>query len=569
MEPFRFADAWRAYIACRRGKRRSTSAQRYAIGLLDRLCDTVDAVASGIWKPSTAQAFVVTRPKAREVMAAAFGDRIVHHLLVPYLARQFEPVFIDDVWSNRVGKGIHGAAARLRGFMQALSDNGVRPAYALQLDVANFFNRIDRERLFGMLRWRLERDTLRAPTAPRYLPPERSARLLWLCRRLLTGNAAANARQLGSAASFARLPPHKRLINAPAGKGLPIGNLTSQFFANVYLNELDQFVKHQLKCRHYLRYVDDFVLLAADRETLLAWRDAIQTFLRERLDLELRDEGLIAPLSEGVDFLGYRVRASHLICRPRVVAHCMEALAHWQRAWVRESCGLRGRITVLDLAPPARTALAATVASYAAHFRHAAHHRLWARLQRRFPLLHLLFHPVRDGRCRPAWSPRIDEKQSHVGAAWAAKALSQAADQPLSRASPRPAGLAAQWRYFHAQCAHWFPLPEGWQNDNFRPWLLLLQVGRDVEVFADDAHRLAAAWPRHGGRVIYRRGLGDGLAWPLRQLPSLFGLAVRLGWHSAWVAEEGVQRGGGKRRVLRRLALMTPPATALPDNKRA
>jgi len=587
-EPFRFADAWRAYIACRRGKRRSASAQRYAVGVFDRLTDTVDALAQGLWKPSTAQAFVVTRPKAREVLAAAFDDRVVHHLLTPRLERQFEPVFIFDAWSNRAGKGIHGAVARLRGFMQSLSDNGAGgvgaglPAkgvlaapirgqarsygaepHFLQLDIANFFNRIDRARLFELLRLRLERDALRAPGEPRHLRPALASRLLWLCRRLLTGNAAAGARPLGAARDFARLPPHKRLINAPPGKGLPIGNLTSQFFANVYLNELDQFVKHRLKCPHYLRYVDDFVLLAPDRPTLERWRDALRDFLRERLELELRDEGLIAPLAGGVDFLGYRVRGSHLICRPRVVGHCRESLARWRRAWVSET----RTTTVIDLAPPAREALAATVASYAAHFRHAAHHRLWARLHRRFPLLPLLFHPLRDGVCRPAWAPLLDEGRGDVGAALAAKDRGKAADGPLSRASPllqkrlnpvgaiRTTGFAAQWRYFHDRCAHWFPLPEGWQADNFRPWLLLLQVGRDVGVFADDARRFAGAWPQHGGRRIGRRGLGEGLAWPLRSLPSLFGMAARLGWHVAWVAEDGVRRRGGKRRVLRRLAI--------------
>lgn len=520
-EPFRFAEAWRAYIACRRGKRRSASAQRYATGVFDRLTDTVDALASGMWKPSAAQAFIVTRPKAREVLAAAFGDRVVHHLLTPYLERQFEPVFIFDAWSNRAGKGIHAAVARLRGFMQNLSNNGARPGYALQLDIANFFNRIDRARLFDLLRRRLERDALRDPAEPRYLRPALAARLLWLCRRLLTGNAAAGARPLGAAGDFARLPAHKRLINAPPGKGLPIGNLTSQFFANVYLNELDRFVKHRLKCRHYLRYVDDFVLLAPERSTLEAWRDAIQLFLRERLELELRDDGLIAPLADGVDFLGYRVRGGHLIVRPRVVGHCREALTRWQRQWVRKT----KTATVYDLSPSARAALAATVASYAAHFSHAANTRLWQKLRHRHAVLDGLFHGDDNS---PDWAPA------------------------------RESNLAGQWRHFHKQCSRWFPLPEGWRTGHFRPWLLLLQVGRDVETHGDCARRLAELAPNHGGRPVWRRGLGDGLAWPARRLPYLFGLAARLGWHVAWVEEDGYRGRGGKRRVLRRLAMANP-----------
>jgi RNA-directed DNA polymerase len=750
-EPFRFADAWRAYVACRRGKRRSASAQRYAVGLLDRLTDTVAALATGQWKPAAAQAFVVTRPKAREVLAAAFDDRVVHHLLVPYLERQFEPVFIHDVWSNRVGKGIHAAVRRLRGFMQCQSNNGARPAHALQLDLANFFNRIDRRILFGLLRQRLERDALRPADDPRHLDSALARRLLWLCRRLLTGNAAVGARCLGDPADFARLPAHKRLINAPDGKGLPIGNLTSQFFANVYLNELDQFVKHSLKCRHYLRYVDDFVLLADDPATLTTWRDQIRDFLRQRLELELRDAGLIAPIEAGVDFLGYRVRGSHLICRPRVVAHCREKLAEWQRRWVRAT----PRATVYDLPAIARESLAATVASYGAHFRHAAQARLWESLCARNEMLRLFFvpetlfaaaaaptggggwMPFRGGSretmpsqphripmriiAQPPNQPgsqrigddvarhadevvlaaqgavvktRLPEADSrgvavpidgfggiglevadHTGqfaglqlqqpvqmvghqdesqgsAALQVVAASEFADRPTSeqkvgeygvavtdhrgdqidaprfrkaapaqgggmgehdadygsgfaaaaapercvqsacgffaasaaptwrvqttcrsggsreQASPRSlrpnwappvdTSLPGQWRYFHAQCPHWFPLPEDWRAAAFRPWLLLLQVGCDAEAYADDARRIAAAWPAHGGRPIWRRGLGAGLAWPLRRVPSLLGFAVRQGWHAAWVVEEGYRRRAGKRRVLRRLVIARP-----------
>ncbi len=359
---FCFAEFWRAYGACRTGKRRSASAQRYALNVFDLLLATVAALNTRQWKPSTATAFVVTRPKAREVLAAAFADRVVHHGLVPLLERQFEPVFIFDAWSNRQGKGIHGAVQRLRGFMQAITANGACDAWSLQLDIANFFNRIDRAHLFGRLQRRLLNDSHRTPHDPRSLSPARATTLLWLSRRLLTGNAATGARLLGDPARFSGLPPHKRLINAPPGKGLPIGNLTSQFFANVVLNELDQFVKHTLKVRYYLRYVDDFVLLAPDPDTLCAWRDAIAAFLQTTLDLQLRDAGRIAPVSTEVDFLGYRVRATHLICRPRVVGHCHEALTAWRQRWVRISPAS----TVIDLPDAAREALAASVASYAA-----------------------------------------------------------------------------------------------------------------------------------------------------------------------------------------------------------
>jgi len=100
-------------VACRRGKRRTAAAQRYAQQVFDHLLGTAQALQSRLWRPPTATAFIVTRPKAREVLAAPFGDRVAHHLLVPHLERHFEPRFIFDAWSNRKGKGIHGAVARL------------------------------------------------------------------------------------------------------------------------------------------------------------------------------------------------------------------------------------------------------------------------------------------------------------------------------------------------------------------------------------------------------------------------------------------------------------------------
>jgi hypothetical protein len=138
-------------------------------------------------------------------------------------------------------------------------------------------------------------------------------------------------------------------------------------------------------------------------------------------------------------------------------------------------------------------------------------------------------------------------------------------------APPLETDLPGQWRYFHTQCAHWFPLPADWRADAFRPWLLALQVGRDAEIHGDDAQRIAAVWPAHGGRPVWRRGLGAGLAWPLRRLPSLLGFAARQGWHAAWVAEEGYRRRAGKRRVLRRLVVAHPkPQTefAFPEKGR-
>lgn len=169
---------------------------------------------------------------------------------------------------------------------------------------------------------------------------------------------------VGSAAERAKVPPHKRLENAALGCGLAIGNLSSQFFANVYMDALDQFVKHELRAPRYLRYVDDFVLVHRDREQLQSWQAAIVEFLRDRLRLELKADIKLKPLSAGCDFLGYVIYPTHRVVRRRVIGHARQAIR-----------AARGE------------ALRSVWASYRGHFRHANSRRLLERFHAEFPQL--------------------------------------------------------------------------------------------------------------------------------------------------------------------------------------
>jgi RNA-directed DNA polymerase len=364
-------DAWRE---ARRGKKPSRNQLAFDARWADHLLQLQRELNAGLWRPRRSTCFIATRPKAREIHAPDFADRVVHHWLVPQLESLYEPRFIHDSYANRRGKGSHAAVRRLQQFVREVA-SGQGGGWYLQLDVHNFFNSIHRATLWSLLKPRLQRAGLpltaqQATHALLRQPPLR---------------AGVDLR--ATAAELALVPPHKRLANAPQGCGLPIGNLSSQFFANVYLDALDQFVKHTLKARRYLRYVDDFVLVHHDRAQLAAWRAEIERFLGQRLRLSLKADVRLRRLDAGIDFLGYIVRPTHTLVRPRVLAHARQALAAWEQQHV---AGARIRAT-----PEALRAVQATAASYAGHFRHAHSHRLQLALRRRFPWLATATRPRR------------------------------------------------------------------------------------------------------------------------------------------------------------------------------
>jgi retron-type reverse transcriptase len=373
-------DAWRE---ARRNKKPSSNQLAFELHWMDNLLDLQQQIHTGTWSPQPSICFVAQRPKAREIHAPDFSDRVVHHWLVPQLEAIYEPGFIVDSYSNRRGKGTHKAVARLRQYVRQVN-SGEGCGWYLQLDVANFFPSIHRPTLWVMLKTRLTRASL-------------SLTALHIIHALLRHPVQAQGvRYRCTREERTRVPMHKRLENAPAGCGLPIGNLSSQFFANVYLDALDQFVKHTLKAKRYLRFVDDFVLVHRDRTQLERWHRQIEQFLADRLRLKLKDDVRLRPLSAGIDFLGYVVFPTHTRVRKRVVRHAEERLHAWHAAHAARD-GLRGT-------PEDFQQLDATWASYQGHFAHADSWRLRQRFLQRRPWLSALtntrrrFHHQLSGR---------------------------------------------------------------------------------------------------------------------------------------------------------------------------
>ncbi|MGV7193761.1 reverse transcriptase domain-containing protein [Xanthomonas axonopodis] len=359
-------DLYRAWQRARRQKVPSHNQLRFDADWMGKLLQLHRQITSGEWSPRPSTCFIATRPKAREIHAPDFADRVVHHWLVPQLEAIYEPGFIHDSYANRTGRGSHAAVQRAQGFIRQVH-SGQGGGWYLQLDIANFFNSIHRPTLWAMLRKRLERAGA-------------DRQVMQITHALLRRTPLhAGVQYRATDAERAQVPMHKRLENAPVGHGLPIGNLSSQFFANVYLDALDQFVKHTLKAKRYLRYVDDFVLFHHDRAQLQAWQTEIEEFLHQTLRLRLKADIRLRRLTDGLDFLGYVIHPTHTLARQRVVGHVRTAMAEWEGKHVQGS--------TIKATPQDLRDIRARLASYVGHLRHANSYRLRHRLVQRFAWL--------------------------------------------------------------------------------------------------------------------------------------------------------------------------------------
>jgi retron-type reverse transcriptase len=277
-----FTNLYRAYRAAARGKRGRPDVAAFEFDLESNLLRLREELLDRTYRPGSYRHFTVLTPKRRKISAAPFRDRVVHHALVRVIEPIFERRFIHDSYACRVGRGTHAALDRCQAFAR-------RQPCVLQCDVEQFFPAVDHAVL---------RRVLTRPLA--------DEDVLWLIDRILESGAGVLADQY-EVAYF----PGDDLLAATRPRGLPIGNLTSQFWANCLLNELDQFVKRELECRHYIRYVDDILLFHQDKKTLHRWRVAIGAFLAGlRLTLHER-EARVYPVRVGIPFLGFRVYPDH------------------------------------------------------------------------------------------------------------------------------------------------------------------------------------------------------------------------------------------------------------------
>ncbi|HEY9153366.1 MAG TPA: reverse transcriptase domain-containing protein [Anaerolineales bacterium] len=273
---------WWAYKDAARGKRYTPAVASFEYDLEKNLIEIEQELKDETYQLGDYHSFRIDKPKRRLVNAAPFRDRVVHHALMNIVEPLFERQFIFDSYANRKSKGTHAALDRATYFFR-------RYRYVMHLDVRQFFPSIDHEILLSIL--------------SRTVGDERAMRLV--------GQIISNGNGVQAGEYDMVYFPGDEIFAVNRPRGLPIGNLTSQHWANVYLNELDQYAKRNLKCRAYIRYVDDVLLFANSKENLHHWRNEIIVFL-QTLRLTLHEKkAQPRPVASGIPFLGFTLFPDH------------------------------------------------------------------------------------------------------------------------------------------------------------------------------------------------------------------------------------------------------------------
>lgn len=264
--------AWKEF---KKGKRSKNDVGLFELDLEDNLFKLHDELATLSWKPDPYEMFFVNDPKLRKIHKATVRDRVLYQAVHRILYQIFDPSFIFHSYSSRYAKGTHAGVISLQKYIQKVSSNHKYQGHVVKCDIRKFFDSIDHDILFDLIKRKIT-----------------DSNLLILIRKIID--------------SFSTF----------SGKGLPLGNVTSQLFANVYMNELDQYIKRELKVKCYARYCDDFVVVSPSKKYLETCVMKIGRFCKERLLLDLHPNKIIfRKIHQGVDFLGYVVLPHRKVLR--------------------------------------------------------------------------------------------------------------------------------------------------------------------------------------------------------------------------------------------------------------
>ncbi len=268
--------AWREFLP---GKRAKPDVEEFSVHFIDNVVSLTDEFTNMSYRHGGYKSFFIHDPKRRHIHKASVRDRLLHHAVYRQLYPYFDKRFIYDSYSCRLGKGVYKALDRFKVFSRGVSKNNTRQAWILKCDIKKFFDSIDHNVLMSILTEHVFDE-----------------QVLGLLHNIIDSYHG----------------------NRGNGKGLPLGNLTSQLFSNVYMDIFDQWVKHKLKQKYYIRYADDFVFFSEDRDELIRCLYSIQAFFLDRLHLELHPNKIeLTSVSSGMDYLGWVHFPHHSILRKK------------------------------------------------------------------------------------------------------------------------------------------------------------------------------------------------------------------------------------------------------------
>lgn len=276
--------AWEEFVV---NKKKRADVRVFAKNLLQNVVSLHNDLTNYNYKHASYERFRINDPKPRIIHKACVRDRLLHHAICRQLQPLFDKIFIFDSYSCREGKGTHRAFKRVAQKARQVGRNKLLPCFALKCDIKRYFDNVDHSVLISLLKNRIK-----------------DVRLIRLLKEIIE--------------SFAMM----------SGKGMPLGNLTSQLFANVYMDPLDKFVKHRLKVKNYIRYADDFLLLDQDSNKLLGYFVEINNFLKTRLKLSLHPDKIsLRKFSQGIDFVGYIALPEYSLPRKSTVKRIFKTMA--------------------------------------------------------------------------------------------------------------------------------------------------------------------------------------------------------------------------------------------------
>ncbi|MDO4967727.1 MAG: RNA-directed DNA polymerase [Candidatus Saccharibacteria bacterium] len=298
-----------AYLDARKNKRSTSDEHNFELNYMENLMTLRDDIMNHRYKPGRGIAFITYDPVMREIFAAPFRDRVVHHFIYNQVAEWWDRHFIYDSYSCRKDKGTFFAIDRLRHHVNSVSRHGTKEAYVIKLDIQGYFMSLQRKAIFERACWGLDQQF-----KGEALEWKRNL-IKYLWREIIFDDPTAEVRRRGSVHEWDGLPDNKSLFCQPPGQGIVIGNLSSQLLSNIYLDLLDRYVTIELGYKHYGRYVDDFYIVVSGEEYKKALEDLkkIDEFLK-RIGLILHPKKrYIQEVKKGVPFMGVVVYPNSIV----------------------------------------------------------------------------------------------------------------------------------------------------------------------------------------------------------------------------------------------------------------